>query len=150
MGVDFIVGGHPHVIQPFTTLTSTTGHETYCLYSIGNAVSNQRRESLTTVSNPERTEDGLVFSVEFEKWSDGTVNIIGVDVLPTWVDRILSSDERVYTIVPLDPEEDWTNYDLGTHRKLNKSYEHTMELVGEELNILREKLGLEPKPLTVD
>lgn len=149
-GVDLIIGGHPHVIQPFTTLTSTTGHETYCLYSIGNAVSNQRRESLDTAPNPEHTEDGLVFSVEFEKWSDGTVNISGMDALPTWVDRIISGGERIYTIVPLDPSVDWSNYELGTHKKLTSSYEQTMELIGEGLNAVREKLGLDPKPLTIE
>ena len=150
LGVDFIIGGHPHVIQPFTTLTSTTGHETYCLYSIGNAVSNQRRESLETAANPEHTEDGMVFSVEFEKWSDGTVNISGMDVLPTWVDRVISGGERIYTIVPLDPDADWSNYDLGTHKRLNKSYEQTMALVGEGLNAVREALGLETKPMKIE
>lgn len=150
LGVDLIIGGHPHVIQPFTVLESSSGHKTYCLYSTGNAVSNQRRESLTTVANPEFTEDGLVFSVEFEKWSDGTVNISGMDVLPTWVDRVITADDRIYTIVPLDPDADWSTYELGTHKRLNKSYAQTMELVGEELNAIREKLGLGPKPLTVE
>lgn len=149
-GVDVIIGGHPHVIQPFTTLTSTTGHETYCLYSTGNAVSNQRRESLKTVEKPEYTEDGLVFSVKFEKWSDGTVNISEVDALPTWVDRIISNNQRIYTIVPLDPEADWSAYELGTHKRLNKSYAQTMSVIGEGLNAVREKLGLEAKPLTVE
>ena len=150
LGVDFIIGGHPHVIQPFTTLTSSSGHKTYCLYSLGNAVSNQRRESLTTVAKPEYTEDGLIFSLEFEKWSDGTVNLIGIDALPTWVDRVISGDERIYTIVPLDLEADWTSYDLGTYKRLNGSYKQTMSLIGKGLNEVREELGLEPKPLTVE
>ena len=123
---------------------------TIAAVSTGNAVSNQRRESLTTVANPEFTEDGLVFSVEFEKWSDGTVNISGMDVLPTWVDRVITADDRIYTIVPLDPDADWSTYELGTHKRLNKSYAQTMELVGEELNAIREKLGLDPKPLIVE
>ena len=150
MGVDFIIGGHPHVIQPFTTLTSSTGHETYCLYSTGNAVSNQRRESLETAPNPEHTEDGIVFSVEFEKWSDGNVTISNMDVLPTWVDRVITGEDRLYTIVPLDPAADWSNYELGSHKRLNKSYEQTMALVGEGINAVREKLGLEEKPLKAE
>ena len=149
LGIDVIVGGHPHVIQPFTKLTSTTGHETYCLYSTGNAVSNQRRESLETVTNPEFTEDGVVFSVAFEKWSDGTVRLSNVDALPTWVDRVISGSDRIYTIVPLDPEADWSAYEIGTHKKLNGSYQQTMAMIGKELNSIREALGLEPKPLTV-
>ena len=150
LGVDFIIGGHPHVIQPFTTLTSDNGHTTYCLYSLGNAVSNQRRESLTTVEKPEYTEDGLIFSVEFEKWSDGTVNLINIDALPTWVDRIITKEDRIYTIVPLNLDVDWSAYELGTHNRLNTSYKHTMALIGEGLNAVRESLGLDPKPLKVE
>ena len=41
MGVDVIVGGHPHVVQPVDLLTSGTDaeHKTIVLYSMGNAVS---------------------------------------------------------------------------------------------------------------
>ena len=92
----------------------------------------------------------MIFSVKFEKWSDGTVNISEVDALPTWVDRIISNNQRIYTIVPLDPEADWSAYELGTHKRLNKSYAQTMGVIGEGLNAVREKLGLEAKPLTVE
>jgi len=42
LGIDVIVGGHPHVVQPVDLLTSTLDpeHKTVCLYSMGNAVSN--------------------------------------------------------------------------------------------------------------
>jgi poly-gamma-glutamate synthesis protein (capsule biosynthesis protein) len=70
LGVDIIVGGHPHVIQPFTTLTSSTGNQTYCIYSVGNAVSNQRRETLETSPNKEYTEDGMIFKLFYLKKSD--------------------------------------------------------------------------------
>ena len=147
LGVDIIVGGHPHVIQPFSTLTSTTGHQTYCIYSVGNAVSNQRRETLETSPNQEHTEDGMIFSVEFEKWSDGRVNISDINILPTWVERQTKNSKRVYTIVPLDLEVDWNTYDIASHDKLYPSYDQTMALVGAGLNDAKAAFGKEPVPL---
>ncbi len=146
LGVDFIIGGHPHVIQPFTVLNSTTGdgHETYCIYSLGNAVSNQRRESLETVQNPQYTEDGMIFGASFEKWNDGTVNVTGIEVLPTWVDRSSVNGRRTYTIVPLDPDVDWTSYGVGTYKTLQASYDQTMELMQGGLDMVRHALGQEP------
>lgn len=40
-GVDVIVGGHPHVIQPMDYLTGTTGNQTLVMYSLGNFISSQ-------------------------------------------------------------------------------------------------------------
>ena len=83
LGIDVIVGGHPHVIQPVQLLESTTdpNQKTVCLYSMGNAVSNQRFGNISYV-NTAHTEDGLLFSATFEKYSDGTVYLQDVDILP--------------------------------------------------------------------
>ena len=150
LGVDVIVGGHPHVLQPFTTLTSATGEETYCIYSVGNCISNQRRESLTDVANENYTEDGVIFGVEFEKWNDGSVNISGISILPTWVYRSETGGRRIYTVIPLDVSvEDWSIYDVGTSR-LRSSYEQTMSILGSGINPVLEKYGLPTMPLKKD
>lgn len=41
LGVDVIIGGHPHVLQPYETLTNSEGKETLVFYSLGNFVSTQ-------------------------------------------------------------------------------------------------------------
>lgn len=41
LGVDVIIGAHPHVIQPVTYLTGKEGNETLVIYSLGNFVSAQ-------------------------------------------------------------------------------------------------------------
>ena len=46
MGVDVIVGGHPHKIQPLELITAENGNQTVCLYSMGNLLSNQTIESM--------------------------------------------------------------------------------------------------------
>ena len=43
MGIDTLIGSHPHVIQPVDVLTSSDGeHQMLCCYAIGNFLSNQR------------------------------------------------------------------------------------------------------------
>lgn len=46
LGVDVIVGGHPHKIQPVELITAENGNQTVCLYSMGNFISNQTIESM--------------------------------------------------------------------------------------------------------
>jgi len=102
LGVDVIIGGHPHVVQPVELLTSTAdeNHKTVCLYSMGNAVSNQRQGNLKEISTA-HTEDGVLFSITFAKYSDGTVILESAKLLPLWVNSR-------YQILPLDEQiEDW-------------------------------------------
>jgi poly-gamma-glutamate synthesis protein (capsule biosynthesis protein) len=42
--VDLIIGHHPHVLQRFEKLPRPDGKETFCFYSLGNFVSNQREK----------------------------------------------------------------------------------------------------------
>jgi poly-gamma-glutamate synthesis protein (capsule biosynthesis protein) len=42
--VDLIIGHHPHVLQRFEILPRPDGKETFCFYSLGNFVSNQREK----------------------------------------------------------------------------------------------------------
>lgn len=150
LGVDVIVGGHPHVIQPFDTLTSSTGHTTYCIYSVGNAISNQRVETLSdTTRNAAYTEDGMIFQVKFQKWNDGSVEVAEINVLPTWVNKEYKKGKYVYNIIPLDTSVPvWNCYDVGTEFDTYASYKRTMSLVGQGLNACREALSLAPVPLT--
>ena len=144
LGIDVIVGGHPHVIQPIDLLTSTVdeSHKTVCLYSLGNAVSNQR-QGLIDACATAHTEDGMLFSFTFSKYSDGTVALTGTDILPCWVNRYNGSNGyRVYNILPLDAatRDQWsTLYDLTetSAGAAERSYQRTMDLVGEGLDECR-------------
>ncbi len=41
-GVDVVVGGHPHVLQPYGRMSDDEGHEMVIFYSLGNFVSTQQ------------------------------------------------------------------------------------------------------------
>lgn len=136
MGVDVIVGGHAHMVQPMALLTSTVdeSHKTVCLYSMGNAVSNQRDGYLKDVKTA-HTEDGVLFSVTFARYSDGTVALQATDLIPCWVNMYYANGIRMYEILPLDMTtvDQWQSlYDLAdaNYQQALKSYDRTMELVG--------------------
>jgi poly-gamma-glutamate synthesis protein (capsule biosynthesis protein) len=151
LGVDVIVGGHPHVIQPLDLLTSTTddSHKTVCLYSTGNALSNQRIEHMNLKTG--HTEDGIFFSFTFVKYSDDTVRVENVEVLPLWVNLYTSTatGKAVYDILPLDKAvTDWkTAFTLtdSTLTQAEKSYERTMKIVGTGLEKINEFLSALPE-----
>lgn len=151
LGVDVIVGGHPHVIQPIDLLSSTKdeNHKTVCLYSTGNALSNQRLGNISAVKTA-HTEDGIFFSFSFAKYSDGTVRLEEVEVLPLWINMTRDSNNvRFYDILPLDKTvEDWKGK-LGltdsTLAKAEDSYERTMKIVGEGLQEVQEYLASLPE-----
>ena len=153
LGVDLIVGGHPHVIEPIELLTSETdsNHKTVCLYSLGNAVSNQRRERMNL--NTGHTEDGMLFSYTFSKYSDGTVVLKDVNVLPAWVNLFTSKEtgRKVYQIIPLDDtiKDNWKvkfNLSDKASDEVAKSYTRTMDIVGEGLNEVKDYLANQITP----
>lgn len=136
MGFDVIVGGHPHVVQPMDLLTSGTDpdHKTVCIYSIGNAISNQFVDQMTNQTSG-HTEDGMLFTVNFEKYNDGSVSLRDVEILPTWIIRTENDGKTDYSMVPLDysTREQWqSKYSLtGTQvTGASDSYNRTMTIVG--------------------
>ena len=139
IGYDVIVGGHPHVVQPVELLQSTQDpdHKTICIYSLGNAVSNQRT-GISTQFPAGYTEDGALFTVTFEKYSDGKVYLAGTEVVPTWVNMHSNNGAKEYNILPLmlDQQDSWTEQfglTSGQFSAAQKSYDRTMGIVGEGL-----------------
>lgn len=136
MGVDVIIGGHPHVVQPVDILTSENGkHQTVCVYSMGNMVSNQRRSYMGLKTG--HTEDGLIFKMTFSKYSDGTVTFDKIKCVPTWVHYYSEGGKKVHAVVPLNSKLDEKASELGLNKtsdglkNAKQSYERTMALVGE-------------------
>ena len=139
MGVDVIIGGHPHVVQPIELLKSTRdpGHRTVCIYSLGNVVSNQRT-GIDPAFAGGFTEDGVIFNVTFEKYSDGSVLLTDVQVLPTWVNMHTTDGVKEYNVLPLDitQESQWKDqFHLSdeTLKNAKDSYKRTMDIVGDGL-----------------
>ncbi len=145
LGIDVIVGGHPHVVQPMELLSSTTdpNHKSVCIYSLGNAVSNQRVEEMRLKTG--HTEDGVIFTMTFEQYTDGEVYLADIDVVPTWVNLHNKNGGNEYNILPLkESEKDrWKElFDL-TDAELEDcklSWQRTMDLLNPGLQEVRQWL----------
>ena len=147
LGVDVLSGGHPHVVQPMDLISSTTdeNHKMVCLYSMGNAVSNQRQGNLSAIATA-HTEDGVLFSITFSKYSDGTVYLESTDLLPLWVYRRSDGTGNEYNIMPLDMERrdewtSWMNFQEYHATAAENSYNRTMAIVGEGLTACQDDLA---------
>lgn len=143
LGVDVIVGGHPHVIQPIELLTSADStHKTVCLYSMGNSISNQRLAALYEDCPTGHTEDGMLFYYTFDKYSDGTVKLSSVDIVPAWVDKKGSGTGAEYILYPLENENSYSQFSLTANTAKN-SYNRTKNIVASGLTEIQQYLGCE-------
>ena len=144
MGVDVIVGGHPHVLQPIELIHSEDSQSTtVCLYSMGNAISNQRISEMTGLCETGHTEDGVLFSYTFTKDQSGDVSLTAVDIIPTWVDRYGERGSYQYTMYPLENMAMAENYglDAATVQKAKDSYERTRKIMSDGLSMCQQHLG---------
>src|SRR5690625_160210 len=110
-GVDIILGSHPHVIQRSEFL-EVDGNSTFVIYSMGNFVSNQRRETLGNCFEP--TEDGVIVNFDIRQ-NDQTkeTTVENVEYVPTWVYRDKESGQSVYTYRILPVEEFLNSNDIS-------------------------------------
>lgn len=83
-GADIILGGHPHVLQPFEVreLKRANGEidQGVVIYSLGNFISSQRH-AYTGYD----TDFGMVFKMDFEKVDDQKARIKKIGYAPTYV-----------------------------------------------------------------
>ena len=142
MGVNMIIGGHPHVVEPMELIHSEDGQNTtVCIYSLGNAVSNQRRELISN-SPKGHTEDGAMFSYKLKKSKDGKISLFDVDVIPTWVNKYQNGGYK-YTIYPIEDLKTATEKYPNIASKLTESYERTKAIVATGLTECQTALGCE-------
>ena len=88
LGVDIILGSHPHVIQPYETIVNSSGKKVFVTYSQGNFISNQRYEELGDA----RTEDGVIINFKLDVDENNKLYLREYEVIPTWVHRSLKDD----------------------------------------------------------
>ena len=148
LGIDALIGGHPHVIQPVDLLTNTAGdHHMLCVYSLGNHLSNQYRERMVTTKPTGHTEDGLMVNLILEKSDDGIVSLENVDFIPTWVYRTPNVEDTAnpeFFIIPLDkPETLIKNVTLPELSvDIQESLARTNEIISEGVKKIQNELPI--------
>ena len=143
LGVNAIIGGHPHCEQPIHVLDTSDGSgHMFCIYSEGNALSNQRTYLMDEMPTG-HTEDGAMVTLTLHQNSDGSVEIKDIDLLPTWVYRYQDNDGSKYYILPLD---DVANIEKTTgisdiQQEAQDSYDRTIEELGPGLEKAKQVFG---------
>ncbi len=129
-GADIILGSHPHVIQR-SEMVEHNGENKFIIYSMGNFLSNQRRETLS-VGNKKYTEDGIIVKLTLEKdFSLGKTMIKDVDYIPTWVYRYSAGGVQKHVILPTTEYLDQDNNSLSKEvfKSIKESYNNTIKLM---------------------
>tara|TARA_B100001057_G_C22834365_1_gene944660 strand:+ start:1264 stop:2484 length:1221 start_codon:yes stop_codon:yes gene_type:complete len=89
IGVDVVIGSHPHVLQPMI-YNIENNKEFLTVFSLGNFVSNQRES---------RKDGGAMFRLSFEK-KEGKVCISRKEYVLTWVHKFMDDGKYQYQILP--------------------------------------------------
>jgi poly-gamma-glutamate synthesis protein (capsule biosynthesis protein) len=95
-GAGMIIGSHPHVIQPMTWLSDSSGAAHPVVWSMGNFVSNQRRR---------RTDGGAMTKFELTM-TNGEVKITSSKYILTWVYTPVINGKKQFHVLPCSPYED--------------------------------------------
>jgi poly-gamma-glutamate synthesis protein (capsule biosynthesis protein) len=125
LGADIIVGGHPHVIQPFDFFQTrnTKLDSGFVAYSLGNFISNQRWRY---------SDAGVIINLEISKnILTDSIYIKEVNYLPTWVFRGQTDFGREYIVLPSYNSDDSTYYYLNNQDKklMREAYSDTKEII---------------------
>ena len=111
LGVDLVVGTHPHVVQPIEYIGNTL-----VIYSLGNFISNQ----LVLGLNP---AIGLMVGVEIEiKDGNKTINVVDKELLYSY-----SENSHNFKVIPFSKLNDEL---LPDYKSVEAKY---MGIVGDEI-----------------
>lgn len=119
-GVDHVIGGHPHVLQPFE-VREQNGEKHLVAYSLGNYVSNQSRPN---------TDGGGMVKLVFTKIGDKT-RLTSSGYTLHWVSRPAVSGKKNYRIYPIGYPTDKMN---AQERALRQKFINSQRALFEKHN----------------
>lgn len=96
-GADIILGSHPHILQRYE-VEEINNKKLFTIYSMGNALSNQRVENLKKSG----VDTGALVKLEVEKDNiSGVTCLKSYEVQPTYVNRYRAKGRLNYDVVKL-------------------------------------------------
>ena len=129
LGVDIILGGHPHVIQPYEIMRNESGYSTFVIYSQGNSLSNQSEQEIGVAES----EDGIMIKFTLEK-KDGNVSLKEYKIIPTWVYKEEKVNGTYYhKIIPVEEAlADPNKYGISSdvYQRVETSLNRTKGILG--------------------
>ncbi len=145
LGIDALIGSHPHVIQPVDLLTSSDGkHQMVCAYAIGNFLSNQQKEYMQAEMPTGETEDGYVLSLSIERNKKGDVSLTDASFTPTWVYRFDNTGAQFYILPVNDPAALETTTGIsGISSEAQESADRTGAIINEGVKKVKDALPIQ-------
>ena len=130
-GVDHVIGGHPHVVQPFEVNEDNKGNKHLTVYSLGNYVSNMTKP---------HTDGGAMVTMTLTK-KNGKTAMTDCDYSLFWVSRPQTSGRKNFRIYPAG----WTTDEMNAaERSLRERYLSLTRTLFEKHNKgIKEKLVTE-------
>lgn len=132
-GADIILGSHPHVLQRYE-VEDKNNKKYFTIYSMGNALSNQRVENLKKPG----VDTGALIKLVIEKDNvSGETKLKSYGVYPTYVNRYHASGKLNYDLVKLEDLmpagrlSDVTKDDLKA--KADKKYKEALKVLKGEI-----------------
>lgn len=129
MGVDLVIGSHPHTIQKADVIEKD-GKKSYCVYSMGNLVSDQRE----SYGQYYGVEIGVYSDIKIEKIGDKTT-VKSFENKPYYLDKYTDSVTTRYVVVPvkqvLNSEINYPRKDKIIS-KLNRANQHYEKIFNKE------------------
>lgn len=145
MGIDTLIGSHPHVIQPVDVLTSSDGsHKMLCAYAIGNFLSNQRSEYMQNEMPTGETEDSFLLTLTLSGDKKGKVSLTDVAFTPMWTYRWETEEGAAFAVLPVsDPSslEESTGL-AGIKEEAAASAARTQAIIGKGTEKVQSSLPL--------
>ena len=122
-GVDVILGGHPHVLQPMEkreiTLTDGSTKDGFIIYSLGNFISGQNKLP--------RQSSAILDLAITKNGETGKISIDEVSYTPIYMYRAPAGKLQRYKV--LDIESNIQKFDDGIDTSLGKTTYNTMQQV---------------------
>ena len=132
-GADIILGSHPHVLQKYE-VEDKNNKKYFTIYSMGNALSNQRVENLKKSG----VDTGALIKLVIEKDNvSGETKLKSYGVYPTYVNRYRANGKLNYDLVKLEDImpagrlSDVTKDDLKA--KADKKYKEALKVLKGEI-----------------
>jgi len=126
LGVNIVIGAHPHVLQPMEwrkkDLLNTK--ENLVVYSLGNFVSHQRTFP---------RDGGAVFKLSLQKDSLNNVNIKDAKYCLTWVHEPVVNGKKEYYVLPANEYSSKPEFfnQKNDYSKMMRFIKHARTLLGE-------------------
>ncbi len=145
IGIDALIGSHPHVIQPVDILTSPdSGHQMLCAYAIGNFLSNQQIAYMQEELPTGETEDSYLLSLSLSRDSKGKVSLTKATFTPMWTHRYEGDNGAVFVVLPVNDTEqleDMTGI-ADIKEQADESAARTQAIIGEGVEKVENSLPL--------